>query len=149
MKKLINGITSLVIGAAMFILGICPAIKVAIGSMSKTENLYGSLFEMNAGFDIFAILMMIVAGLLIVSGIVTLLKELNVLKLKVNMSLINIIILILLVLSLLGLTISTLVFAGDYTVKDLQTVSAGIGIWIMDIVAVAGLVVATLFRSKK
>lgn len=149
MKKLISGITSLVVGVAMFILGVCPAIKVSAGSLSQTENLYNSLFNMNAGFDIFSILMMIVAGILAVAGIVSILKELNVLKLKFNMSLVNIVVLILLVLSLLGLTISALVFAGDKSIENVLTVSVGVGIWIMDAVAVVGLVLAVLFRNKK
>ncbi len=144
MKKLLNGITSIVSGALMFILGVCPAFKATASagsySMSETASLYESVTEAGAAFETFSIIMMVVAGLLVVAGVIELLKQLKVLKFNVNMSLVNIII---------GLTISAIVYANDNSVSNVLTISAGVGIWIMDVVAVAGLVVATLFRNKK
>lgn len=152
MKKLINGITSIACGVLMFILGVCPAFSVVTGSgnfaESSTLSFYDGIDKTNTAFQIFAIIMMIVAALLIIAGVVEVLKQLNILKIKFNISLINVIILIVLVVSMIGLTISALVYAGDTTIKNILTVSAGVGIWIMDIVAVAGLVVATLFKNK-
>lgn len=157
MKKLLNGITSIVSGALMFILGVCPAFKttndtiIGIGN-TNSVSFYDSITHYGVAFEVFAIIMMVVAGLLVVAGVIEILKQLKVLKFKVNMSLVNIIILVVLVLSMIGLTISALVFAsnngGDVYVAS-SSISAGVGIWIMDVVAVAGLVVATLFRNKK
>ena len=153
MKKLLNGITSIVSGALMFILGVCPAFKATASagsySMSETASLYESVTEAGAAFETFSIIMMVVAGLLVVSGVIELLKQLKVLKFNVNMSLVNIIILVVLVVSMIGLTISAIVYANDNSVSNVLTISAGVGVWIMDVVPVAGLVVATLFRNKK
>ena len=160
MKKLLNAIVSMVVGASMYLLGLIPCFT-ATGTFlgaSSSENysfydMLSSEADVVTAYKIFAIIMMIVAGLLIVGGVVELLKQLRVLKVKFNVGGLNFILAVLLVVSLIGLTISAFVVAnsGNASLGALAssslTVSAGI--YILDVIGIAGLVLTFLTSNIK
>lgn len=160
MKKLLNAIVSMVVGASMYLLGLIPCFTatdtVLVASSSKNYSFYDMLsseVDVVTAYKIFAIIMMIVAGLLILGGVVELLKQLSVLKVKFNVGGLNFILAVLLVVSLIGLTISAFVVAnsGNASLGALAssslTVSAGI--YILDVIGIAGLVLTFLTSNIK
>ena len=122
MMKYLNGIVSIVVGASMYLLGLLPYISTTGTLVGKSNtqnytfyNMLSSNLDIATAYKVFAIIMMVVAGLLILGGLAELLKQANILKVKTNIATINSIILVALVLSLVGLLISSFVVASNVT----------------------------------
>ncbi len=87
---------------------------------------------------VFAIIMLVVACLLIVSAVVMLLKNLNVLKVKLNLSLINNILLAVFVAALVLTVIGLLIMRADILDKaSTWSCYAGVGLYLQAVTAVA------------
>ena len=164
--KYFNGIVSIVVGASMYLLGLMPYISTTgtiVGQKSTQNYSFYNMLSSNAdvatAYKVFAIILMVVAGLLILGGLAELLKQANILKVKSNIAMINSVIMVLLIVSLVGLLISSFVIASKatgslvegYPVIASSSTNVAFGEYIAIVVSLVGLVLSlmTAKTSKK
>ena len=83
--------------------------------IADKEGMYAKVFEgAYTLYKVFAILMLVLACLLIVSAVVMLLKNLNVIKCKFNLSIINNILLTVFVVAVIGALAGVAVMGNEY-----------------------------------
>ena len=155
MKKLLGTICSFVAAALAFVFLSLPAINLkdkvlgSTGTISGWQLLSEDYKNINGFYlhKIFAIVLLVVAGLLIISGILLLLKNFGKLKMSANLSLINNVLLSLFALSAIVTLVGAFVFAGDAT-NALIGYTAAIGPWLNSAVGLAACLCGWFFANK-
>lgn len=152
MKKYLSGISSIVSGGLIFVLFALTNFVAKILGETKGTNMYEAI---EFGTDeikltmlsIFAVVTMVVAGLLIVSGILSLLNNAKVLKIK-KINNISIIISLVLLVAMILTTIFAFVFVAECN-KLVNVLSVGFGVYLALAVTVVGFVLTLLTRKAK
>lgn len=170
MKKWLGMVSSAVAGILTFVFLALAALSVKVSmtlagtTTSETETTAYEFIKESAedvntkGFGLYkamTIIMIVVAVILVVWAIVMLLQNLNVLKLKFNLNLVNTIILAVFAVVAIIALIALFVMGGDMS-GDVVSVSVkaapAIGAWLNTVVAVlacAGGVTAMVMSKKK
>ena len=160
MKKFIGPICSFVAGIFTFIFLSIANFVVTVSYLGFSASESSTAWDMIKesadvkGYGLFkvsTIFLIILACLLIVSGVILLLKNLGILKVKINFSIINNIILsafaFFAVLALIGLFI----MGGEVSVAEegiKMTATAGVGAWLNVILGAAACALAWIFARK-
>ena len=155
MKKFLGTLCSFVAAALAFVFLSLPALNLKDKVLGTTDTISGwqllsDDYKNVNGFylyKIFAIVLLVVAGLLIISGVLLLLKNFGKLKLNANLSLFNNILLSLFALSAVVTLVGAFVFAGDAT-NALIGYAAGIGPWLNSAFGLALCLCGWFFANK-
>ena len=131
--KLINGLISIIAGGLLYAFYACTALAqkmdTVLGSMSDSMNVYDIikteseyLPDVAKTYKVFAIIAMVVAGLLIVAGIISLLANLKVFKFK-QANLVNVIVATLFLVVTILIFIFGFVMANDVSTSVIKATS--------------------------
>lgn len=146
MKKLINGLISIIAGGLLYAFYACTALVEKLGSRSESMNVYDIvktdsqyLPDIAKTYKVFAIIAMVVAGLLIVAGVISLLANLKVFKFK-QANLVNIIVATLFLVITMLVFIFGFVMASDLTTTFAKTTSgfANYAVFALGLIAFVG-----------
>ena len=87
MKKLINGIVSMLAGGLLYAFYACATVVAKSGSLIRKSSVYdllksdtSYLTDATKTYKVFTIIAMVVSGLLVISGLISLLSNLKVIK---------------------------------------------------------------------
>jgi len=162
MKKYLGAICSAVAGIVTFIFlalnWLTAKVSSGYSSASGKESVSGwDLLKESReveGYTLYklsAIVMIVLASILIISAVVLILQNLNVLKFKFNFNLINNIILTVFALFVILAVVGALIMAGDMSESAMGVsikCSVAIGGWLMAIVGIASCVTSWLTSRK-
>ena len=162
MKKYLGAICSAVAGIVTFIFlalnWLTAKVSSGYSSVSDKEGVSGwdllkesSEVEGYTLYKLSAIVMIVLASILIISAVVLILQNLNVLKFKFNFNLINNIILTVFALFVILAVVGALIMAGDMSESAMGVsikCSVAIGGWLMAIVGIASCVTSWLTSRK-
>ena len=164
MKKLVGAISAILVGALNFVfLSIANLLaKTTVGSTTSTakwtaweiikdadetwKNVNGYTF-----FKIFAIVGIVVSALLILAGVIALLKNLNVLKMKFNIELVNAALLALFALCAILVVVALAIMSNDLSGEALGikvNYSPAVGAWLNLVFGVLGCACGLLALGK-
>ncbi len=161
MKKLLSSIASIATGVLTFVfLSIpCFVTKITVAGVTTSESASGwELLKEEASiegytlFKIFAIVALIIACLLIISGLITLLQQLGIVKSKLNFCLINSILLALYTISSVVAMIGVIIMGNKTSLEVLgQSIASGVGIGIilMLVVGAIATIISFIFSRQK
>lgn len=161
MKKYIGAISSALMGILTFIfLGLAwMSTKISAAGISTdtaSTSAYDLIKESSEvdGFTlykVFTIIAIVVACLLIVSAIIMILRNLNILKFKFSMNLINNILLILFLVCVVVAIIGLIMMCGELSGSAFgveQSTTPGIGAWLTVAFAIVTTLVSLVFSKK-
>ena len=161
MKKYIGAISSALMGILTFVfLGLAwMSTKISAAGISTdpaSTSAYDLIKESNEvdGFTlykVFTIIAIVVACLLIVSAIIMILRNLNILKFKFSMNLINNILLILFLVCVVVALIGLIMMCGEWSGSAFgveQSTTPGIGAWLTLAFAIVTTLVSLVFSKK-
>ncbi len=155
--KFIGAISSLAAGVCTFVFFCLTCFTSTLGNASTTYTGW-SLFSQDWGsvggytmFTIFAIVAMVFAALLIVMGFLLLFRDLNAIKLKFKLNLINNVVLAILLVCSILVFVAILILAGKMTEASLlgTKYAAGVGIWLLLIVSALACVFGWIFSRPE
>ena len=161
MKKYIGAISSALMGILTFVfLGLTwmsTKISAAGVSTDTTSTSAYDLIKESSEVDgftlykVFTIIAIVVACLLIVSAIIMILRNLNILKFKFSMNLINNILLILFLVCVVVAIIGLIMMCGELSGSAFgveQSTTPGIGAWLTVAFAIVTTLVSLVFSKK-
>ena len=161
MKKYIGAISSALMGILTFVfLGLAwMSTKISAAGISTdptSTSAYDLIKESSEvdGFTlykVFTIIAIVVACLLIVSAVIMILRNLNVLKFKFSMNLINNILLILFLVCVVVAIIGLIMMCGEWSGSAFgveQSTTPGIGAWLTVAFAIVTTLVSLVFSKK-
>lgn len=158
MKGLINGLVSIIAGGLLYAFYACTAlvqkVNTAFGSTSDAMNVYDIiktdsqyLPDTVKTYKIFAIIAMVIAGLLVVAGIISLLANLKVFKFK-QANLVNVVVATLFLVIAIIVFIFGFVMASDCTTTFVKA-SSGFANYAVLVLGLAAFVGTLLTRKTK
>lgn len=157
MKKYTSSLSSICGGVLAFMFAACPALFIAISGSPQTDLSGWSLLLNKGGaftgekgfvfYRVTTIIMLAVAGLLVVWGLLTLLRNRGFFKkAKLNFTLVNNILLSVFALTALLSLIAAYVLAGESGTG--YTTGAGVGAWYTLAIACVGCTLSWIFARK-
>ncbi|MBQ8615645.1 MAG: hypothetical protein IJ415_03675 [Clostridia bacterium] len=166
MKKFLGAICSGATAVLMFIFLSIPCFvektTMTLGGLETSEKASVTGWELlkdlssdvNGAvlYKIFAIAMIVIASLLILTAIILILQQVKVLKSKFGFDFVNKLLLTAFVLCAIMVTIAIFIIAGDASGEVLNvTVKcyAGVGIWLNLAVGIVACIIAWLLKNKK
>lgn len=166
MKKLLSAIASIATAVLTFVFLSLPCSVVSTKIANQSTSTSGWDLLKNADnfknlitgeytvdgygtFRVFSIILMVVAGILLISGLITLLQQFGIVKTKINFCLINSVILAVYTVIAVVVMIALITFSGTFTVEKLTTGSVGVGAILIVVVGAIATILSFLCSFGK